>query len=313
MPAGQAADCVAEAKPAEASADAREMAVSFDAWQQALARRLAVSPSAEHLLLAAMLESDATARGALIARATAGHADDPFLLWSAVQFCAGAGSCSDGALAQRLAAVDGSNSETWAYIASSRFAAGEHAAALDAMRYAASAAQTRDYWTETIEMIERGLAASTDLAFAERAGMALGLAAAHLPDYSGTVRMCREQSAASVEWAYTCLRYGQLVEAQGKTAMGSAIARVIQGFAYEALGEVERARALAQQREAHKQAQLDAVKDHRPAVDRVLMSNPRFFYAYLDGVRAEGEAVALQRITTEIEQHIEQYPELGCP
>ena len=145
---------------------------------------LSESSSAEHLHVAALLEDDPAVRVELLDRAISRNRDDAFLLWGAVQICSESGASVDCPLRdweQRLIAVDGQNSESWVRVAANRYAAGEYDAALEAMRYASTAAESRAYWTEMIEMSERGFAAGSDYAFPERAFMALNVAATKLP------------------------------------------------------------------------------------------------------------------------------------
>ena len=211
-----------------------------------------------------------------------------------------------------LIAVDGQNSESWIRVAANRYAANEYDEALEAMRHASTAAESRAYWTEMIETIERGFAAGSDFGFPERAAMAFGFAASELPRYGDYVKMCEERSAQSVDWAYACLTYGELLEGQGKTDMGVSIARSIQQLALEGLGEIERSAEVQQRIEARRQERLNSIKAHNPAVERLIFSNPTLFSAYLAAVRSEGEENARRRIGIEIERLLKQQPELGC-
>ncbi len=287
----------------------------FNQQKQRLSQNLSVSSSAEHLHLAALLEDDPASRVELLDSAISSSPSDSFLVWGAVQICSEAAEATPCPLRnweQLLIAVDGQNSESWIRIAANRYAVNEHDAALEAMRYASTAAETRAYWTETIEMIERGLAAGSDLGFPERAGMAFGLAASELPRYGDYVRMCEDRSAQSVDWAYACLAYGELVEVQGKTEMVVSIARSIQRLALEGLGDVDKAAEVQQRIEERRQERLDSIKDYNPAIDRLIVSSPILFSAYMAAIRSKGEEAARQKITVEIERLIEQQPDLAC-
>lgn len=288
---------------------------AFNEQKLSLSQSLSASSSAEHLHLAALLEDDPAMRFELLDGAISRNSSDPFLVWGAVQICSDAIEsmpCPLRDWEQLLIAVDGQNSESWIRVAANRYAANEHDAALEAMRYASTAAESRAYWTEMIEMIERGFAAGSDFGFPERAGMAFGFAASELPPYGDYVRMCEERSVQSVDWAYACLAYGELVENQGKTEMGVAIARSIQRLSLEGLGEVEKAAEVQQRIEARGQERLDSIKDHNPNIQRLILSNPTLFTAYLAAIRSEGEEAARRQITTQIERLLEQQPELAC-
>lgn len=283
--------------------------------KRSLTDRLAVSPSSEHLYLAALLESRSAPRIELLERAVRLNPNDPFLMWGAVQICSEepvAAGCPLYDWEQRLLLIDGQNSESWVRVAANRYEAGEADAALESMRHAATVAETRAYWTETIEMIERGLAAGSDYAFPERAAMAFGLAASTLPDYGDYVTMCKEQSLRSVDWAYACLAYGELVENQGKTYMGVSIARSIQKLSLEVLGDLDKLTALEERQQAHRQELLDSVQDNNAVTERLMFSNPAVFSAYMAAVRTRGESGARAYLADETSRLLEEHPEWAC-
>lgn len=288
---------------------------AFNEQKVSLSQTLSASSSAEHLHLAALLDDDPASRFELLDAAISRSPSDPLLVWGAVQICSEAIEtmpCPLRDWERLLIAVDGQNSESWVRVAANRYAASEHDAALEAMRHASTAAESRAYWTEMIEMIERGFAAGSNFGFPERAVMALGFAASELPRYGDYVRMCEERSARSVDWAYACLAYGELVESQGKTEMGVSIARSIQRLAFEGLGEVEKAAEVQERIEARRQERLDSIKDFNPGIERLTFSNPTLFTAYLAAIRSEGEEAARRQITAQIEHLLEQQPELAC-
>lgn len=102
-------------------------------------------------------------------------------------------------------------------------------------------------------MVERTLADVSDYAFPERTEMVFGFAASELPRYGDYVNMCREQASKRVDWAHACLAYGELVEIQGKTEMGVAIAHAIQRLALEALGKLEKVAEMERRLQASRQ------------------------------------------------------------
>jgi len=133
-----------------------------------------------------LLDSGPASRVELIDRAVSLTPNDAFVLWGAVHICTeerDQTGCPLRAWENRLLEIDGQNSESWVRVAANRYQAGDQDKALDALRHAATSGETRAYWTESIEMIERGLAAGSDYSFPERAGMAFGFAASMLPDY----------------------------------------------------------------------------------------------------------------------------------
>lgn len=288
---------------------------AFNELKLSLSDRLSVSSSAEHLHLAALVEDDPALRVELLDRAMSRNPSDPFLIWGAVQICSESGeslNCPLHDWEQRLIAIDGQNSESWVRVAANRYKAGEEDAALQALRRASTAAESRAYWTEMIEMVERGFAAGSNYAFPERAGIAVGFAASQLPRYGDYLAMCKEQSSRNVDWAYVCLAYGERVENQGKTEMGVAIAQSIQKLALEALGELEMAAVVEQRIEERRQQMLDSIGHHNAMTDKLIFSNPTWYSAYLAAIRSQGEFAARRYVRKEIQRLLEQQPELAC-
>jgi len=288
---------------------------AFNELKRSLSERLSVSSSAEHLHLAALLDNDPESRIDLLDRAVSRNPNDAFLLWGAVQICSkesDATGCPLREWEKRLLEIDGQNSESWVRVAANRYEAGEVDSALEAMRYAATAAETRAYWTETIEMIERGFAAGSDYSFPERAEMAFGFAATEIPNFADYVTMCEERSANSVDWAYACLAYGELVEDQGKTEMGVSIAFSIQKLAFKALGDADDLAAVEQRRQARRQELLVSAGENYMATARLLLSSPAIFSAYLAAVRTHGEPGARAYLADETSRLLREKPELAC-
>lgn len=304
--------------PADREWTQEEIQAQIDALserKQKLSQNLSASLVPEHLHLAALLQDDPESRFELLDTAISSSPSDPFLVWDAVRICSEAAdskACPLQDWEQLLIAVDGQNSEAWVRLAANRYAESEHDAALEAMRYASTAAESRAYWTEMIEMMERGFAAGSDYAFWERASMAFGFAASELPRYGDYVTMCEERSAHSVDWGYACLAYGELVENQGKTEMGVSIARTIQKLALEGLGELDKAAKVQQRIEERRREKLGSIKDYNPAIDWLAFSNPTPFYAYLAAIRSEGEEATRRQMKVEFEQLMEQQPDLAC-
>lgn len=278
-----------------------------------LRQNLSVSSSAEHLHLAAMLEDDPVLRAELLARAISLTPSDPFLIWGAVKICSESGdggACPLRAWERQLIEVDGQNSETWIRIAANRHAAGDNDAALVAIRRAGTAAESRAYWPDTVEMVERGFAAGSDFPFPERASAAFALATRNLPSYNVYLAMCEERSAANVDWAYACLAYGELLERQGKTETAVLAARAIQALTLEKLGEVEKATDVKRRAEERARERFDLVANSRPETGPLIMTDPALFSAYVAAVRSDGEAAAERRIADEVRRLLAGQP--GC-
>lgn len=287
----------------------------FDHWQRRLLETLAQSSSAEHLHFAALLDTDPASQIELIRRAVSLDPNDAFTLWTAVEVCAAtreATACPLRDWEWRLLQVDGQNSESWMRVAANRYQARELNTALEALRRAATSAETRAYWTETIEMAERGYAVIGDRSFPERAAMAFGVAASALPSVGDYVNMCKAQSEASVEWAYACLAYGETAEKQGKTELGVSIGLAIQLLALEALGESEAFAEVEQRKEARAREKRALYSNNRAPIEEFIVSTPALFSSYLASVRTHGEFGAQSLLADEVQRLLQREPELAC-
>ena len=288
---------------------------AFNAKKSALSDRLSASSFPEHLHLAAMLADDPVTRFRFLEDAIAQNSTDPFLLWNAVRICSETVETTPCPLREwerLLLAADGQNSESWIRVAANRYAANEKNAALEAMRYASAAAESRAYWTDMVEMIERGFAAGSDYDFPERASMAFAIASLQLPRYRDYLRMCEDSSVYSADWAYACLAYGERLERQGKTEMGVSISRAIQRLALAGLGESEKVAEIQHREELLREERLVSINKYNSAAARLTVSSPALFSAYLAAIESEGEMLALRRMRVEVERLIEQQPELAC-
>jgi hypothetical protein len=253
--------------------------------------RLLVSRDAEHLAAAALLSRNVRYRVSDITRALATGRQNPAVVWTAVQICAAANDqvpCPAQQWEEQLLKLDGENSEVWIHIAARRLERGDARAALDAMQRAASTPESNAYWPDTVELLERGLAAAGGYSFPERAMLAFGVAAANQPDYASQLKMCKAQSEANRAWADACLRYGETAEGRRKTALGQASARTLQIEVLEVVGDAE---SIAQVRARGRRTV--ATTDERRRADALITSGPRPFARFLAKVRESGESAGV--------------------
>lgn len=274
--------------------------------------RLAVSIDAEHLLVAAMFE-ERIDRMELVKRAMAADKDNALVVWHAVNWCSKyheQTGCPLASWESQLLRLDGQNSEAWIRVAANRLEAGDEQAGLRALQQAASASESRIFWPESIEMIERSLAAAGSFSFPERASSAIGIAASNSPNYSDYMNMCREQSAKSRDWAYACLAYGEVNQRQGMTVIGRSIAGSIQEVALESLAD-ERLTEIAARNERDRQARL-AVATGNSGSETLALSIPSIFFGYLDAFRTRGEMEAMTYMREEGDRWLARYENVDC-
>lgn len=158
------------------------------------------------------------------------------LAWHALRTCAdGGAACPFTHLEERLLAADNQNAEAWVLVATLRYRRGDRAGALAAMRGAASAPTATWYWTETIALLDRSLAARTSLPYRDRVLAAFGAAAARtIPVPAHAQRMCQTESALHRGWAEACLAFGELRLARNEAQLAKSLADPIREHALHA-------------------------------------------------------------------------------
>ena len=279
-------------------------------------KRLAASRNPEHIYSAVLLETDATLRAQRMSEVLLADTSNVLLAWHGLDICSqyeGPDGCPLERLERRLLDLDSQNAMAWARVAVNRMQRGETDSALDAMRYAASAAEARSYWPETVEMLERAMAANSDLAFQERAGLAIAGAAAILSKLSPIVTICREQPADSPEWARACLDYGSLLERRQETEIGKVIGLAIQQATLETLGmDLQRDEVAAKVKTARRDRNSLWSDRRGPLVDVVLLTSPRDFAAYLNAVRQHGEYKAREALHKEVTARLAESAAIEC-
>jgi len=287
----------------------------YEASLNAAKNRLAISEDPEHLHAAALLEDDPARRIELITRALAVDKDNAFRVWGAVHLCAGVyqeTSCPLQAWQERMLTLDSENSEAWVQAALIRISAGAEAAALRAMQRAASSSASRVYWPETIEMIERAFAAASDMSFRDRVALGADFAGTNLPNYSSYMNMCREQSAQNMDWAYACLRYGELSEREGKTLMGQRIAMGVQQVALNALGDQERLKMVVERYQRSREKTENTVIEDFQRSMVIVTGSPTLYSRYLAAVKEHGEIATMAIMQEEAARWVLRHKDLEC-
>jgi hypothetical protein len=280
-------------------------------------RRLALSRDAEHIYSAVLLELDRARQPERMSEALIPDTGNVLLAWHGLNICSrdeAADACPLLQLENRLLELDSQNGEAWARVAANRLRRGELDGALDAMRHAASAAEANVYWTETVEMLERAIAATSDLPFQTRAIWAVSVTASHSIDYARIITMCKEQASGSQAWAQACLDYGSLLERRQRTEIGKSIGLSLQQSVLETLGADEQRDKVAARLEAARRDRdaLWSGPGHR-AAEALTLTDPRYFSAYLTAIRQHGEYAAWKSIQQEAVARLEQSGAAGCP
>jgi hypothetical protein len=282
--------------PAEESAGDRVTELA------AAQRTLEASRDPEHFLAALLLDpagrqspNDAAAQTRLLDLGDrAVKSGSKVLAWHTLRACVVAKQfCPVAHLEQRLLEVDRQNADAWAMVATLRYERRDFAGAFTAMQGAARAPTSTWYWTETIALIERSLAAQSAMPYEERMGHAFGAGASTLPSQTNLHEMCKAESASSRAWAEACLAFGKLQAERNETDAARSIALSIRERALTALGDREGAAEVAAVL-AHVRAQQYAM-GREPAMsmdllrEAVMESDPSRLRAYFGAVQQFGE------------------------
>ncbi len=277
------------------SIDPDQAAAELQQQRAMASQQLRLSQDAQYLHAAALLESGRRARLQLLTRALQLTPHDPHLLWDAARFCLDAREAVPCPLAQweaRLLQADAQNSEVWAMVAAQREREGRPDRALQAMQQAGSVAESSTYWVASVELAQRALGTVSEQPFADQVGMAFAVAAEVSSNHGMVVNMCRQQSARSAPWGQACLRYGQVLEAQGDSMLARAVGLGLQALALKSLGEL---RQMAEV-EARSHRLRAGLMEQADVVALFAVLSPAHFEHYLQRVKRDGEREANARI-----------------
>jgi hypothetical protein len=292
--------------------------VLADEWETAIqfaTERLGASQDGEHKRVAAILAHEPARQIEYLESAVQKAGSNALVLWDAVRVCSESARETGCPLADweaRLQALDGQNSEVWIRIAANRLRSGNEEAALRAMQQAAVSPESREYWVESVEALERALSAAGNFTFPERVSAAFGSASSNLPDYQDYTSMCRNQAAGDVQWAYACLTYGELLERQGKTDIGHLFALALQKIALEYLGDTEKLAEVVARQDAFRSARQEAARSRAALSEVLLFANPSVLYDYLAEMRKLGEFSARAWLQEETERWLSLHGEPAC-
>ena len=267
-----------------------------------IARTLASSQDAEHLLAAAVMTLDTDpARGFdLLARARTASPGHPLVALNRLDACMAhpaQEACTGHDVEAEAIRTEGSNGALWARIAAKRQEDGDQRGAMQALQHAATAPRYDVYWIDHVKLFERALAASTGLSYSRRTVAAMGIRAAMWrPEYE-LLSTCVSGIASSPEWRPACLAFGRRLEEDGGTLLDVIFGLSIQAAVYEAAGDTRKHAIASRKRDA---LRASLRQDDFQAAQRLLVRDPRLLADYLDEADAYGELAAQQFLESEV-------------
>jgi hypothetical protein len=271
-------------------------------------RNLSASDDPEDFLAALLLEipgrqaSEDVVAGTKLADLAdlAAQSGSKLLAWHALRACADAKpSCPVAHLEQRLLEVDSQNAEAWALVATLRYKRRDFAGAFAAMQGAARAPTSTWYWTETVALVERALAAHSAMPYPARMSNAFGSTAAMaMPRQTELVAMCRTEAVASRAWGEACLAFGELRAQRNETDAARSIAHLIRERALTALGDPGRAAEVAAELAVERARRSLMGSEPESSMVRLqwelIQAGPAQLQSYLGAFREFGETAGVR-------------------
>lgn len=255
---------------------------------------LSKSTEPDFLVAAALLTRDADERQSLLERALDERPGHPVALWHRLVNCQ-TRDCDREAVESAALAGDPTNGMIWFLIASDRIKNGQWDAAEDAMRQVAAAPRYSFYFMEYTTLLERGLAATSDLGYAERVVGGIGIAAAiaipALGDVSGA---CRSGDNDAMVWVDLCEEVGQRMSASEEELLTTMFGYGLQSGAAKRAGDETRAEIL--KREGSERVNGLHREQAQSGAQVLLMNDPQVLQSYVENFLAHGELEAMNRL-----------------
>jgi len=282
-----------------------------DRWSEArdqIIQRLADAGDPEHVMVAALYETDLQRRLGLFNRAIALAPNNPLLLWSAVAACNRGGEkaqCPSHDWLQRLSQIDSNNSDVWMSLAVEQWQAGDSEGALASLQRAANGYENNIYYADAIEMTVRAFtAAGSDLPFPVIAGYAFGNATKMSPNYRGYYELCTALGDTDAQAAGFCLQFAENAAERYHVELGQLVANQLEMAMLNKLGEPDLAEQVLQRRQQTRAEQSATVNSQAIQVEKQLeeyiVYGPNQLASYLATLRQVGEVAAREQMYSEM-------------
>lgn len=257
---------------------------------------LSESGDPEYLLAAALMDfdPDERAESQLLARAAGQLPDHPVALWHRLQHCRN-GSCDRGEIARAAVAADPTNGMLWLEIARGHLRDGDWPGAERAMRQAIASSRFDSYFIDYTDLLERGLAASTDFNYTERMVVGIGISAAvAVPLFGEVSRACQSEDNDMVVWVPLCDELGMSMHERSTELISTMVGWGYRKAAAERTGDSARAKLLKEQSAELRERYLTRM--HKVGASALLENDPMILRQYFDDFRAHSELQAVDRL-----------------
>ena len=263
---------------------------------------LSTSEDPEYLLAAALLDFDRddANESKLLARAMAQLPKHPVALWHRLQHCE-AGGCNRDEIAMAAVAADPTNGMLWLEIARGRLQADDWAGAERALQRAIVSSRFDTYFYDYALLIERGLAASTNLDYSDRVVFGIGVAAAvAIPSFNEVLLACQSGENDAVVWVPLCDELGKSMHEHSRELISTMIGWGYRQVAAERAGDSALVASLKKESEAV--SERYSFRQIRVGASALLENDPTVLRNYLDDFRTHGELAAIDRLVDAAER-----------
>ena len=267
----------------------------------AIAGDLALSGDVEHVLASVILSRSGGVFTApeRIEQALALDPANELVLWTADMLCADGtdgGYCGDAGFQRNRDAILARNGSHWLRQAPRFLAAGDELRALDALERASTEPEFESYFIDYAMLLERALAATSDMEYVMRMTTAIGYAASMPIEPIEILRICKDRSESDSRWLALCIRVNERLVSDGNTLLLQMLGRGYLATLYEYSGQTKARDAIVAERDAWRQR----LRTANPDRDIAMLSDPGFYAQYIDAFASGGESAALEFANAEI-------------
>ena len=221
----------------------------------------------------------------------------PVALWHKLQHCRGTG-CERSATIRALTNSDPTNGTLWLEVASEHIRNGDSSEAESALRRAIASPRFDDYFMEYVTLIERALAATTELDYAHRVVYGIGIAAAvAIPGYGDILNACKSETNDPATWSPMCDELGRSMTNRSSNLLSTMIGYGFREAAATRVGDAARHAEL--QLAADQMRERYLYRQTRVGAHAVLLNDHAVLQRYVDTFRAHGEMRAIDNLVDE--------------
>ena len=260
---------------------------------------LSVSGDPEYLIGAVFLDAlhENGTSHPLLEKATRQLPNHPVALWHKLQHCRGTG-CERSATVRALTQADPTNGLLWIEVASEHIRSGNSGEAEAALRRAIASQRFDDYFMDYVTLIERALAATTELDYAQRVVYGIGIAAAvAIPGYGDVFNACKSETNDPATWSPMCDELGRSMTNRSSNLLSTMIGYGFREAAATRVGDAARHAEL--QLAADQMRERYLYRQTRVGAHAVLLNDHAVLQRYVDTFRAHGEMRAIDNLVDE--------------